>query len=381
MARAQALTEYLDAHRTQMIAELEELVRLETPSGDEAALSRAADVVARRWEGLGAHVRRHLVPGVGVHLEVTLGQGTSDDGAALVLGHLDTVYPVGTLQACPFRTDASRAYGPGAYDMKAGLVMMAWAVQALDAVGARPRRRVRLLVTADEEVGSGSSRALIERAARGAALALVLEPAAPGGAVKTARKGVARYRLTVTGKSAHAGNDVGRGVSAIVALAQLVLAAHGLSRPSDGTTVNVGVVGGGTRPNVVPERAWADVDVRFVTRAEAERVDRAMRALAVSNGARVEVTGGVDRWPLERTEAVAELYRQAREAAAELGIELAEASVGGASDGNITAELGLPTLDGLGPVGDGAHSAATEYVDLSELPRRTALLACLLERL
>ena len=381
MARAQALTEYLEAHRPQMIAELEELVRLETPSGDEAALSRAAEVVARRWEGLGAHVRRHRVPGVGVHLEVTLGQGPSDDGAALVLGHLDTVYPIGTLQAWPFRIDGSRAYGPGAYDMKAGLVMMAWAVQALCAMGSAPRRAVRLLVTADEEVGSGSSRALIERAARGAALALVLEPAAPGGAVKTARKGVARYRIEVTGKSAHAGNDVGRGVSAIVALAQLVLAAHGLSRPSDGTTVNVGVVGGGTRPNVVPERAWADVDVRFVTRAEAERVDREMRALAASDGARVEVTGGVDRWPLERTGAVAELYRQAREAAAELGIELAEASVGGASDGNITAELGLPTLDGLGPVGDGAHSAATEYVDLSELPRRTALLACLLERL
>ena len=380
MTPAQALLAYLTAHLGEMTAELEALVRLETPSGDQARLARAAELVARRWEGLGGRVIRHPAPGAGVHLEVRL-EGRVRRRPVLVLGHLDTVYPAGTVQACPFRVEGARAWGPGAYDMKAGLVMAAWAVQALQAAGSGPGRPVLLLVTADEEVGSASSRPLIRQAAQEAELALVLEPAAPGGAVKTARKGVARYRLEVTGRAAHAGNDHGRGISANVALAEAVLAAHALADPAAGTTVNVGVMGGGTRANVVPERAWAELDVRFATRQEAERVDRGLRALTASNGARLEVDGGVDRWPLERTEAVAALYLQAREVARELGMELPEAAVGGASDGNLTAEMGLPTLDGLGPEGDGAHAAAAEYVDLGRLPLRTALVACLLERL
>lgn len=373
------LMQYLARHLGEMVEEVKHLVEMETPSGDEEGLAAAAAAVARRWQDLGAHVQRHAVPGVGVHLEVRIDGREKASPPGLVLGHLDTVYPRGTLKAHPFRTEGDVAFGPGAYDMKAGLVMMAWAVQALTALGSAPRRPLVLLVTADEEVGSASSRPLIERFARDAAHALVLEPAAPGGAVKTARKGVAQYRLAVTGKAAHAGNDFWRGVSANVALAEAVLAAHALSDPAAGTTVNVGVMAGGTRPNVVPEQAWADVDVRFFTRAEAERVDRALRSLSASNGARVEVTGGINRWPLERTEAVARLYEQARALAAELGLDLAEAAVGGASDGNITAELGLPTLDGLGPEGDGAHSASTEHVNLASLPVRTALLARILE--
>ncbi|MEW6048454.1 MAG: M20/M25/M40 family metallo-hydrolase, partial [Bacillota bacterium] len=261
----------------------------------------------------------------------------------------------------------------------AGLVMMAWAVQALRAVGSAPNRPVVFLVTADEEVGSASARPIIEACAKGAAYALVLEPAGPGGAVKTARKGVAQYRLIVTGRSAHAGNDFWRGINANVALAEVLLAVHALSDRESGTTVNVGVMGGGTRPNVVAERAWADVDVRFATRSEAERIDRAMRSLQAGGGARLEVSGGVNRWPLER-QASAALYEQARGLAAELGLELGEAQVGGGSDGNITAELGVPTLDGLGPDGDGAHSAS-EYVYVPSLPLRTAFLARLLETL
>ena len=373
------LVEYLTGHVDEMVEEIRRLVEMETPSGDEEGLAAAAEAVAERWQSLGAEVRRHAAPGVGVHLEVRIAGRDEASSPGLVLGHLDTVYPRGTLKAHPFRIESGRAFGPGAYDMKAGLVMMAWAVQALAAVGSAPRRPLVLLVNADEEVGSASSRPLIEHFARAAAYALVLEPAGPGGAVKTARKGVAQYRLAVTGKAAHAGNDFWRGISANVALAEAILAAHALSDPATGTTVNVGVMGGGTRPNVVAEQAWADVDVRFFTRAEAERVERALQSLVARNGARLEVSGGVNRWPLERTEAVARLYEQARALAAELGLELGEVAVGGASDGNITAELGLPTLDGLGAEGDGAHSARDEHVVVASLPLRTALLARILE--
>ena len=371
------LLDYLTRHRAEMAEELRRLVELETPSGDEAALHEAAEVLKERWRSLGAEVTAHPVPGVGPHLEVRL-PGPAGLRPGLVLGHLDTVYPRGTLQRQPFRLEGDRAYGPGVYDMKAGLVMMAWAVQSLAACGLAARRPLTFLVTADEEVGSRTSRPLIERWAPLCQFALVLEPAAPGGAAKTARKGVAQYRLTVTGQSAHAGNDYWRGISATVALAQAVLQLDALSDRAAGTTVNVGVIGGGTRPNVVPEQAWAEVDVRFFTRAELDRIERALRELRAPNGARFEVSGGVNRWPLERTEPVVRLYRQARELAAELGFELGEVAVGGGSDGNITAELGLPTLDGMGADGEGAHSPG-EYVHLASLPRRTALLARILQ--
>ena len=371
------LLDYLVRRRAEMVEELRRLVELETPSGDEAALQEAAEVVKQRWRSLGAEVTAHLAPGAGPHLEIRL-PGPAELRPALVLGHLDTVYPRGTLQRQPFRLEGDRAYGPGTYDMKAGLVMMAWAVEALGACGLATRRPLTFLVTADEEVGSRTSRPLIERWAPSCQFALVLEPAAPGGAAKTARKGVAQYRLSVTGQSAHAGNDYWRGISATVALAQAILQLVALSDRTTGTTVNVGVIGGGTRANVVPEQAWAEVDVRFFTRAELDRVERALRELRLSNGARFEVTGGVNRWPLERTEAVVRLYEQARELAAQLGFKLGEVAVGGGSDGNITAELGLPTLDGMGADGEGAHSAG-EYVDLSSLPLRTALLARILQ--
>ncbi|MBE3597516.1 MAG: M20 family metallopeptidase [Limnochordaceae bacterium] len=367
-----------------MVEEMRRLVEVETPSGDEQGIATAAALLAGRWRRLGCRVDQYPAPGVGVHLAVHI-PGRGEDGGqgngryVLVLGHVDTVHPRGTLAATPFRVQGDRAWGPGTYDMKGALVMMAWAVQALRAVGSGPRHPVTLLLTADEEVGSHTSRPLIDRFAGGATCALVLEPAAPGGAVKTARKGVAQYRLSVTGRSAHAGNDFSRGINANVALARLVLAAASLSDPERGTTVNVGVIGGGTRPNVVAERAWADIDVRFTTRAEAERIDRALRALTADGGTVLEVSGGVNRWPLERT-ASAGLYEHARSLAASLGLQLPEAQVGGASDGNLTAELGLPTLDGLGPEGDGAHSSQ-EHVYLPSLPVRTALLALILETL
>lgn len=375
-----ALVAYLTSHLDDMVEELRRLVEVETPSGDAEGIRAVQSVLAERWRGLGCRIEEHEAAGWGLHLAVHVPGRCAAESPALVLGHVDTVYPRGTLGAMPFRVERDRAWGPGALDMKGALVMMAWAVQGLQAAGSSaPRRPVTLLLTADEEVGSGTSRSLIERFGRGAAHALVLEPAGAGGAVKTARKGVAQYRIAVTGRSAHAGNDFARGVNAIEALARLIPLAAALTDLARGTTVNVGVVAGGTRPNVVPEHAWADVDVRFVTRAEAQRVDGALRALDAGGGATLDVSGGVNRWPLERA-ASAQLYEQARALATSLGLELPEAHVGGASDGNITAELGLPTLDGLGPEGEGAHSPG-EHVHLPSLPLRTTLLALLLDTL
>jgi len=307
--------------------------------------------------------------------------GAEGDGRqVLLLGHIDTVWPVGTLAERPFRVEGARAYGPGAYDMKAGLVVALWALRALAACGRRPRRPVTLLVNTDEEVGSNSSEAVIEAEARRSAAVLVLEPALPDGSVKTWRKGVGRLRVEVRGRAAHAGADPEKGVSAIGELAHQILRLHDLTDLETGTTVNVGVIGGGTRPNVVAERAWAEIDVRIMTREDAARVEKAVRGLEpVLPGARLEVTGGVERLPMERNEGALTLYAKAREVAGRLGFDLGETGTGGASDGNITSALGVPTLDGLGAAGDGAH-AEREHVDLATLPLRAALLAGLIER-
>ncbi|BDG59526.1 M20 family metallopeptidase [Caldinitratiruptor microaerophilus] len=380
------LLRHLEQRTEAMLADLRVLVEHESPTGDEGALTALAGILAARWSALGAGVRRHPVPGVGPHLEIRwpgappAGPGDTPPRPALLLCHMDTVHPVGTLARNPFRVEQGRAYGPGSYDMKAGIVMALHAARSLQELGLAPARPVVLLVTTDEEVGSLTSRALIEARAREAAYALVLEPAAPGGAVKTARKGVARYDLTVQGKAAHAGNDFERGVSANVELARLILALHALSDLERGTTVNIGVVQGGTRANVVPEFARAEVDVRFFHLDEATRVDRAVRSLTTGPGASLRVEGGINRPPLERTAAVAEMYEHARALAAQMDYPLPEAAVGGASDGNFTAGTGLPTLDGLGAAGDGAHTT-WEYVEVSSLAPRTALLAALLATL
>lgn len=383
------LLRHLEQRTEAMLADLRVLVEHESPTGDEGALTALAGTIAAWWTALGAEVRRHPVPGVGTHLEIRWPAAPSASGPAsgpppgpvprpaLLLCHMDTVHPVGTLARNPFRVEQGWAYGPGSYDMKAGVVMALHAARALQELGSGPARPVVLLVTADEEVGSRTSRTLIEARARGAAYALVLEPAAPGGAVKTARKGAARYDLTVQGKAAHAGNDFERGVSANVELARLVLALHALTDVARGTTVNIGVIHGGTRANVVPEFARAEVDVRFFHLEEATRVDRAIRSLTTGPGASLRVEGGIDRPPLERTAAVAELYERARSLAARMDYPLPEAAAGGFSDGNLTAALGLPTLDGLGAAGDGGHTT-WEYVEVSSLAPRTALLAALL---
>jgi len=300
----------------------------------------------------------------------------------LILGHFDTVYPVGQLLRQPLEIRDGRLYGPGVYDMKAGLAIAIGAIQALTASIPLDRRPgITMLATADEEVGSATSRALIEEIARESSAVLVLEPALASGAVKTARKGVGEFEIAVTGVPAHAGVDPFAGASAIHELARLVGVVRALADPSRGLTVNVGTIEGGTRPNVVAEHARARVDVRLAHMQDGERIQQAMAALGAEDSrTRVVVTGGINRPPMERTAGVARLFDMARSVAAEQGWTLEEGMTGGGSDGNFTAALGVPTLDGLGAVGDGAH-AQHEHVVIKELGPRAALVAGLLERL
>ena len=370
-----------DVVLSSVLSRLQRLVQMESPSGDVERTTALARELAADLEAAGAVVTLREAPGWGEHVEARV-QGTDPSLEPLfLLGHLDTVFPVGTLAQRPWRVIDGRATGPGVFDMKAGLAVLLEVLARLKVDGARPRRPLRILVSCDEEVGSASSRGHIEALAAGATATLVLEPSLPGGAAKTARKGVGNYRLRTFGRAAHAGLEPEKGISAITELARQVLAAQALAVPQLGTTVTVNLIGGGTASNVIPAEAWADVDVRFRTMAEAERVDAGMRALLPAlPGARLEVTGGANRPPLERTEASAALYRAAREVAASLGFDLGEGSAGGGSDGNFTAALGVPTLDGLGPQGGGAH-AVHEHVLVEDLPRRVAFLRALLETL
>jgi glutamate carboxypeptidase len=372
--------ECLRAQTDAIVETLRWLVEAESPSRDPAALDRLGDRIAAECRALGATVDGVRVDGHGTHLRAAWPGPPGAAGQTLVLCHRDTVWPVGTLQRMPFRVADGRASGPGSFDMKGGIAQALWAVRALGSLGRSPRRALVLLCTADEEVGSPSSRSLIEAEGRRSAAALVVEPAhTPQGALKTARKGVGRFSVAIRGRASHAGSDPDKGVSAVQELAHQVLRLHALTDPVRGTTVNVGVVAGGTRPNVVAAEARAEVDLRVTSLAEAERVAAAIHGLApVTPGAEVVVAGGLTRPPLERTPQVVALFRRAQAIAAELGFRLGEGSVGGGSDGAFTAALGIPTLDGLGAVGDGAH-AEHEHVIVARMPERAALLARLLE--
>lgn len=364
-----ALLARLRARTPAMVAALGALVTAESPSTDRDAVAACADVAA----GIGAALLG-APPGRlgGGHLRWRW-PGTP---RVLLLGHLDTVWPRGTTARWPFRVDGDRATGPGCFDMKAGIVQGLEAVAALDDPAG-----VTVLLTADEELGSPGSRGLVEEAAEGAAAALVLEPSGPGGALKTARKGVALYEVTVTGRAAHAGLEPERGANALVELAHQLLALKGLGGAGGGTTVIPTLAAAGTASNVVPATARCTVDVRVPDAAEQARVDTAMAALRpVSAGTAVRVTGGANRPPLERA-ASAGLYRTAVAVAAGLGLPpLAEVAVGGGSDGNFTAGRGVPTLDGLGAVGSGAH-AEGEHVLVPAMPERAALVAGLIAAL
>ncbi|MBC7340509.1 MAG: M20 family metallopeptidase [Firmicutes bacterium] len=369
-----------------MAEELRELVELESPSTDRAAVDSFARRLTEKLAGLG--VQPEVIRGreQGDQVRAVLGEG---EHRILVLCHMDTVWPVGEVARRPVRVEGGRLYGPGAYDMKAGIVQTLWALRALRELGRWPgteggrdlwsQKSVVFLYTSDEEIGSPSSRPLIEAEATRSRGALVLEPAGRNGGVKLWRKGVAGFRVRVEGRAAHAGADPERGISAVHELCRQVLDICALANPEAGTTVNVGVIRGGSRPNVVAAEAEAEVDFRAGTSAEMDRIVAAMSALRPhAGGAVLRVTGGVNRPPMERTAASEQLYRLARDLALSLGFDLPAEGTGGASDGNFTAHLGVPTLDGLGAVGDGGHSP-DEYVVLDHLPRRTALLVRLLE--
>ncbi len=372
------LLDHLTPLRGAMLDALETLVAQESPSLDKPALDGMADLLAGRFASLGLASHRVLNGSGGDHLRVTLGDPDPARPPALVLCHFDTVWPAGTLATMPFRVEEGRAYGPGVYDMKASLVLAEFAASALLSLGPRPPRPVVFLFTSDEEIGSPDSRRLIEQEARRSAFVLVLEPPLSDGRLKTARKGVGRFVLEVTGRAAHAGVEPEKGVSAVTELAHQILALNALADPAAGTTVNVGVVRGGTTSNVVPAAATADIDVRVSTPDESNRIEAAISALRpISAGATLTVRGGVNRPPMERTPAVAGLFERVRAIGRSLGLELGEGSTGGGSDANLTAALGLATLDGLGAPGAGAH-AGHEHIVIDALPGRAALLATLL---
>lgn len=362
------------------VARLRGLVEIESPSGDEVRLRAVAGAFAAGLIAAGADVDTRDVPGVGEHVIGRVAGSDPELDPVMILGHLDTVHPVGTFDPV-FRIEDGLARGPGVFDMKGGLACALAALVRLAGAGARPRRPVLVLATCDEETGSAHSRELIEELARGAHAVLVPEPPLPDGEAKTRRKGVAWYRLEVEGRASHAGLAPADGVNAVVDLAHQIVALEALGDPGSGTTVSPCLVGGGTASNVIPAAASAEVDVRFTTAAEAERVDRAIRSLRpVVDGARLSVSGGINRPPMERTEGVAALYERARALAADAGWTLGEGLSGGASDGSLTAGLGIPTLDGIGPLGGGAH-ATTEHVLVGDLGRRVMLYGRLLEAL
>lgn len=361
---------------------LRRMVDVESPSEDKAAVDRCGDLVAQACAASGARVRRHRQKHFGDLLEARFNcaspRGAGKLRPVLLLGHLDTVWPLGTLATMPFRIADGRAWGPGALDMKAGVTMALAAVEILQGRGLLQRPLV-LLLNSDEEVGSPCSRTVTERLAAECHAVYVLEPAQGlAGAYKTSRKGVGDFKIRVTGVAAHSGIDLERGHSAIAELARQIERLGSLNDLARGTTVNVGVIAGGTRPNVVAAEAWAHVDVRIARAADAARIERRFASLRpFDKHCRITVEGGMNRPPMERTAATAALFQRAATLAARLGFSLHEAGTGGGSDGNFTSALGIPTLDGMGAVGEGAH-AAHESVLIDHLAPRTALLAAML---
>jgi glutamate carboxypeptidase len=355
---------------------LGQMVSMESPSFDKTLTDEFVLFLGRKFREIGGEVDVLPAGKFGNHLRVRF-QGRSA-ARVLLLGHTDTVWPAGEIAKRPFKVEGGRALGPGVFDMKAGILLMWMALDAMKNTSGF-ENSVTLLLNSDEEVGSSSSRDLIESEARACRAVFVLEPSLPGGALKTARKGVGRFTVKAIGRAAHAGIDPERGVNAIEEISRQILKIQKMTDLGRGTTVTVGVVHGGTRSNVVPAEAAAEVDVRIASIEEGERVAKMIQDLAAElPGARLEIRGSVNRPPMERTSETDRLFGLARRVGAKIGIDLKEGSTGGASDGNFTAALGVPTLDGLGPVGDGAHGVH-EWVDIASLPQRAALLAGLID--
>jgi glutamate carboxypeptidase len=357
---------------------IRELVRAESPTDNKAAVDACVALAAEHVRQLGGRVKLHRQKDFGNVLEARFGPKTSSSAQPriLLLGHLDTVWPLRMLETMPFRQSGGRLFGPGVLDMKTGVAMALTAIELLIESGSVARQIV-LLLNPDEEVGSPVSRPITERLARECHAIFVLEPA-QGLAYKTARKGTGNFRIDVRGIAAHAGVDFQKGANALVELAHAIETVTGWTDLKRGLTVSVDVAGGGTKTNVIPAEAWAEVDVRISRRADGPKIERKFAALkAKDKRCSLNVTGGINRPPMERTAGTARLYRQARALAADLGLVLDEAATGGASDGNFTSALGVPTLDGMGAVGEGAH-ARHESIVMEQLAPRTALLAGML---
>jgi glutamate carboxypeptidase len=372
------VTRSAEKRRPEMLKMMAELVGLESPTEDRAGVNRCVALVEQWIKASGGKSQRSKQRTAGDLLVGRFGPARSTVKPLMLLGHLDTVWPLGTLQKMPFRVRQGRAWGPGVLDMKAGVAMALGALRML-LEAEQLTRPVWFLLNSDEETGSECSRALTESLARKCEAVFVLEPAQGiPGAYKTARKGVANYHLQVHGVAAHSGVDFSRGHSAVLELGRQIERASGFTDPARGITVNAGVIGGGTRSNVVAAEAWAEFDVRIAKAIDAERMERRFRSLrAVDRQCRLEITGGLNRPPMERTSGTAALFGRAATMAAGLGFHLQEAATGGGSDGNFTSALGIPTLDGMGAVGEGAH-APHESILLDALVPRTALLAAMI---
>ena len=368
----------LEPRLPEMLQLLRRLVTTESPSLDKPAADRCCTVIAKEWRERGAHVERILERRRGDHLRVTCARKSRAAGQLLVLGHYDTVYSTGTLEKMPFRISGNKAYGPGIFDMKAGIVQALFAFETLEGANVRTSKQIVLLWTSDEEIGSESSRKLIETEARRSDAVFVLEPSlGRRGLLKTARKGVGQAELVVHGRASHAGLAPEEGINAVYELAAQLTRLEKWNDARSGVSVNADIVEGGTRTNVIAERARAILDLRALRSADMRRIERRLHALRpVHNGARLEVTGGFDRPPLERNRCAA-LFARAKTLAKQMHLSLGECTAGGGSDGNFTGALGIPTLDGLGAVGDGAHSDH-EHVLVHTMPARAALLAALL---
>jgi len=382
-ALAQELLQWLAREQRQLVATIKNMVEMESPSHSKPALDKLSQHLAQEFRRIGGKPTLHPQRKVGEHLQVEFPGGKRGDGSMkpiLLLGHMDTVWDIGTLRSMPFLIQKARLWGPGVYDMKAGIAQMMFAIRALQQGAGGLPRPVTVLLVSDEEVGSATSRKLTESIAKKSAAVLVCEPSqGPQGALKTWRKGVGAYTLRVTGRASHSGVDFGAGESAVLELAHQLLAIAQFTDLERGVTVNPGVIRGGTRTNVVPAEAVAEIDIRIKRLEDAAYIEQRFRGLEPKNkNCRLEVSGGMNRPPMERSAGVARLYELAQRAGEALRIEVRESGTGGGSDGNFTAALGIPTLDGLGAVGEGAH-ATGESVFLDEIPRRTALLALLIE--
>jgi glutamate carboxypeptidase len=369
---------FVDAY----LRDLEHFVNMDSGTHDEKLVQQAGEFAAQRFRELGCAIEWVSSPDMAIADSYIARLTGGDARKVVLLGHHDTVYPAGTTTQRPFRRESGRAYGPGVMDMKGGILLGVFALRVLLQTGGAGLPRVVFIGNPDEEIGSPTSRSLIERETQDADLVLVLEPGREPGSIQTIRKGVGMYELVVRGRSSHAGSRPEDGRSAVLELAHKTLALHGLTNLATGTTVNVGVVQGGTRRNVVPEHAEAMIDLRVSTAAAASDADRAIREIAARStvpDVEAVVTGGINRPPMEKTAQTERALDVGRALVGELGLEFLETSSGGGSDGNFTAALGIPTLDGLGPVGRNAHSP-DEWLDTSNLAERIALVAGLTAR-